>query len=215
MAKIPTNYADRAQLGMKVARNWQNNFPSYTTKFTTFADLLQLSQNLADEASKSKQAQGKKRVNTVKLQTLNKTIDDSLAKLKSNIQHATDTTDSTYFGMYGIQKIRTTYMFPRDNDSRIEALEQLVAKLREPNDIVAQEAQGLAFWESLAAQHKAEWEQGGDINSDKSTASGGAKNYFKDCGNLLTKLQAQIRIDFNASQLPTVLRAFGFQQESY
>ena len=215
MATIPWSYVDLAQLGIKVAENWANLYPNYTANFTTAADLLVFHQDFLTSVTKSKEQDGIKQEDTTSLKTINETIDSSLAQLKISIKFAHRVTNSSFFSAYGIAKKNNAYIFPRDNDGRNQALTMLINKLREPNNIVAQQPEGLQFWADLAAAHAQAWRKTSTTPAVKSSFVGTNEEMFEQSSELLRKLRRQIQIDFPKKQVSSVIRSFGFLEESF
>ena len=215
MATIPHGYVELALLGIKVAENWATLYPTYTANFTTAADLLAFHQNFLESVTKSKEQDAIKQEDTISLKTINETIESSLAELKINIKFAHKVTDSSFFSAYGISKINGTYTFPKNNDGRKLALTMLINKLQEPNNIVAQQPEGLQFWSRLAAAHAQAWRKTSTTTAVKSTFVGTNEEMFEQSSELLRKLRRQIQIDFPKRQVSSVIRSFGFLEESF
>ena len=70
MATRPTDYINRAQLGVTVASNWQQFFPNYGVNFTNLADFTTLTQNFYDKANQNANQDANKKDNSAKLKNI-------------------------------------------------------------------------------------------------------------------------------------------------
>ena len=216
MIKQPQDYINRASLGVNVATNWANFYPNYTVNFCTQASFSQLFQDFMQKAQANTQQDILKKTNTANLKAVNNQINKSLVRLKEYIRDSYNTNIEEEYQAYGLEKMgKGNFSFPTDNDRRMQRLFILQQKLNEPNNPVANRAQGLTYWNDIITKHTDEWQTSKNLKSGKSQLSSECKAYHKQAGEWLMKFNRQLSIDFDKIQLANVRRTFGFLNETY
>jgi hypothetical protein len=217
-SKRPSDYVNLAELGRSVAQGWQNNYPDYTTKFTTYSELSTLANLLRSKAELNTQQDTFKKGNTAELKLVNKDIEEAIKMLRRYLKaESPDNSQlNTQYAMYGLEaNSKGIYSLIQDNDRRYQRMFVLIAKLSEPNNIIAGKSFGLAHWQQLQARHSKAWEDSKNMKKQKATLSRETKGYLLQLKELLSKFQAQLKIDFPKADRAKVMREFGFLNEVY
>ena len=216
MAKHPVDYVNLASLGVNVGKQWRDFFPDYNPTFCSKQEFLLFHEQFLAEAQLNNEHDALKKKNTVALKEVNATITSSTMRLKEYIRDVFGKDAEAEYAAYGLEKIKSnSYSFPKDNDSRRECLARLIARMNSPQNPIATRTQGLAYWTDLVTRHTIEWEKSKTLKSRKSELSENCKANLKKATTLQKKLLAQIKIDFERENLPTVRRRFGFLNETY
>lgn len=111
------------------------------------------------------------------------------------------------------KKPRKTFQLPVDNDDRIAAIEVLLNKLREPNNLIAPQAYGLQAWESMYDEHKEAWSESKSIKSSRTVPVRATAEQSEELKSILSRLRMQISVDFFGANINQVYREFGFLNE--
>jgi dTDP-4-amino-4,6-dideoxygalactose transaminase len=215
MATRPNDYINRAQLGISVAQNWQQNYAAYNVNFTNKAAFLALAQSFYNKSNQNANQDALKKDNTENLKSISNEIIKSSARLKEYIRDAYSTNTDAMYAAYGFEKIGNGYTLPRDNDRLMQRLTMLLAKIQEAGNPIASRNQGLAYWQDLIARHVTEWTTSKNMKGQKATLSQECKELHKEVGNILSKIYRQIALDYPRDQVASVRRSFGFLNETY
>lgn len=215
MATRPTDYINRAQLGVTVASNWQQFFPNYGVNFTNVADFAALTQHFYDKANQNANQDANKRDNSAKLKSINVEIKKGTVRLKEYIRDSYSANIEAVYASYGLEHIGKNIGFPADNDRLMQRLTMLLAKLQEANNPLAARNMGLTYWEDLIARHATEWTLSKNMKSTKSRLSQECRDLHIEVGNKLSKIFRQITLDNDRDQVASVRRTFGFLNETY
>jgi hypothetical protein len=214
---IPTKLAAVANLGLDVAQAWAANHPTFTVKFIDYNGLLRQSQAFLNELNQSKNYDGERANNTDNLTTIGKRLTDSLRMFKNYIKAEYDdpiAVKAAYIQHGLIERSTNSYGLPRDNDSRQQVLIKLVAKLQEAGNPFAGKSYGLSHWQQLQTDHQTIWNNSKNTRMGKSDITNNTDAQFKELKNVLSKLRAQIKIDFDGQDVNKVLRTFSFMKEN-
>lgn len=217
-ATRPSDYVNLAELGRSVAQGWENNYPDYTIKFTTYNELSTLSNLLRTKAEVNTQHDTFKKDNTSELKKVNKEIEEAVKMLRRYLKAEShdDAQLNTQYALYGLETdSKGLYALIKDNDRRHQRIVLLIAKLSEQGNVIATKAFGLAHWQQLQTRHSKAWEDSKNMKKQKATLSRETKAYSVQLNELLSKLHAQLKIDFPKADRPKVLREFGFLNEVY
>ena len=214
---IPTKLAAVANLGLDVAQAWAVNHPTFTVKFTDYNSLLTQARTFLNELNQSQNYDGEKVTNTDNLTAINKRLTDGLRMLKNYIKAEYDdpiAVKAAYIQHGLVERTENSYGLPRDNDSRQQVLIKLVDKLQEAGNPFAGKAYGLSHWQRLQTDHKEVWDDSKNTRMGKSGVTNNTDTQLKELKNVLSKLRAQIKIDFDGQDVNKVLRTFSFMKEN-
>jgi hypothetical protein len=215
MATRPTDYNNRAQLAITLVANWQQFHPNYVVNFTNIVDFTALAQSFYDKANQNANHDILKKNNSANLKSITQEIRKNTARLKEYIRDEYDTNIEAMYAAYGLEKVNNNIAFPTDNDSLMQRLGILLAKLQEANNPLAGRKQGLAYWEDLITRHATEWVTAKNMKATKSQLAQECKDMHKIVGDKLSKMYRQIAIDNDRDQVASVRRSFGFLNETY
>ena len=216
MASKPTDYVNRAALGVNLAKNWLLSYPNYTVSFVTQADMEALSNDFSAKAIENSLQDSLKQTNSVALKNANTEISKAVTRLKAYIKDEYEVNLETHYAAYGLEKDgNNNYIIPTDNDRREQRLTILLQKLSEPNNPIATRKVGLAFWTDVIAQQKAAWNDSKAMKSRKAQLAEECRTMHVQSGEWISKLYKSIAIDFEKSKVASTRRAFGFLNETY
>lgn len=212
--KLPKDFANMAELAATVAQSWKANYATYTVKFVDFDTLLQKANDFRNTSVLNATNDSVRKSNTQALKLANQEITNAVKVLRRYIQgeYATLKDFSAHYSAYGLEPIGTskTYSMPIDNDRRKQRLSILVSKLENPSDPFHNKEYGFAYFSNLKQSHDTAWENVKNLSVNKSVSSHDTRTAFEQIKVWLQKLKAQIKIDFDKSELENVYKNFGF-----
>lgn len=214
---IPTRLAALADLGISVSKAWAINHPTFTVKFTDYQSLLNQAQTYSDSLGISQNYDGEKTTNTDALKDLNKRLTNALRMLKNYIKAEYDSpiaAKAAYIKHGLVELSENSYGLPRDNDARQKCLLKLVAVLQEAGNPFAGKTYGLSAWQLLQTEHQTVWNASQNTRMGKSSITNNTDLAYKELRNMLVKLRAQIKIDFDGQDVNKILRTFSFMKEN-
>ena len=214
----PQDIINLAELGILVAKNWLQRYPTYTIKFAVIADLDTKANAFKAKALDNTVKDSDKKNNTLALKTVNKEIINGIKILKKYIkaEYPLEKDLSGYYAAYGLELIgKGGYNLIADNDRRSQRIDILLAEMSKPNNVLANKAYGLVFWQDLKNRHTTEWALSKALKGDKTSLSRETQTLMKEVDEILKKLHASIKIDFPKTDVKKILREFGFLNEVY
>lgn len=214
----PQDFVNLAELGIIVAKSWENNYPTYLVKFSSFSLLATTSASFKTKSVENASHDMNKSNNSKMLKNVNAEIDAAVKSLRKYIQaeNPNEKDFSKLYIAYGLESNKQgTYGLIKDNDRRRQRITLLIAKLSEPGNIIASQTYGLLFWQNLQERHNIEWDKSKTMKTHKATLSHETRTLFNEVNEILRKLKAQIKIDFPKTEHSKVLREFGFLGEVY
>jgi hypothetical protein len=216
MAYQPQDYAGRISLAQKVISAWRENYPQQQFSFCNISDLETMTNELSISFAARNNAVSSLTINSKKLSSTNKKINAAVTILKSYLKDEYGDDASSYYTAYGlVTNYRQRYLLPTDNDERSLKLIELVDKLSQAGNPIANNKKGLAYWQDLKLEHTAGWTNGSSLRSNKSLNVGNTQRLHKEIGQILTKIPTAIKLESTKAELPTKLRSFGFHSETF
>lgn len=214
----PKDIINLAELGILVAKNWQQRYPNYTVNFTTVTDLETKSNDFKAKALNNTIKDSDKKNNTVALKNVNKDITEAVKILKKYLkaEYPLEKDLSAYYSAYGLElNGKSRYDLIADNDRRSQRIDVLLGEMSKPNNILANKTYGLAYWQGLKARHETEWTLSKSLKGDKTSLSRETKTLMTEVDEILKKLYTSIKLDFPKADVKKILREFGFLNEVY
>lgn len=216
MAYQPQDYAGRISLAQKVISAWRENYPQQQFSFCSISDLETMTNELAVSFAARNNSESSLRINSKKLSSTNKKINAAVSILKTYLKDEYGDDANSYYTAYGLVINKSQrFTLPPDNDQRNVKLTELVDKLSQAGNPIANNKKGLAYWDALKLEHTESWANGSSLRSNKSLNVGNTKRLHKEIGQILTKIPAAIKLESTKAELPTKLRSFGFHSETF
>jgi hypothetical protein len=216
MAYQPKDYAGRISLAQKVISAWRENHPRQQFSFCNISDLETMTNELSISFTAQNNAVSSLTINSKKLSSTNKKINAAVTILKSYLKDEYGKDASSYYTAYGLViNSRQMFVLPTDNDQRNVKLTELVDKLSQAGDPIANNKKGLAYWDALKLEHTEGWTNSSALRSNKSLNVGKTQRLHKEIGQILNKIPTAIKLESTAAELPTKLRSFGFHSETF
>jgi hypothetical protein len=211
---IPTDFLNTAEVGITSGTSWDNKHASFNPGFITQADYLAHHTSMRATILAQIATNDARNQVVLNLKTVNALISKHTKFIKNYLTEEYYNDAKTYYTGYGIITIGRAYSIPTDNDHRMRSLDTLVTELSKPNNILADKKFGLAFWEDLRDQHRANWTSLKTYDGDRSMNSDALKLAKKQALSYQSRLRASIKIMY-PTNYKAVLRDFGFQSEKY
>ena len=214
-SEMPTRKITTALLGGDVGLNWENHFPNFRMANVSARDMQADALRLKALLKGSNDNVSDLRQNTADLAAQNKLINSALNTLKSHIKiecwQNGNNLEAEYskHGLYG-----TGHKLPSDNGLRQVALQALVSKLQEPNNPIATQAQGLAFWLDLQTRHATLWNNSNQYRATKSVLAQHTDVLVAKITLDLKRVRKGLEIEYAGTDLARQKRAMGFLKES-
>jgi hypothetical protein len=216
MAYQPKDYAGRIGLAQKVISAWRENHPQQQFSICNISDLELMTAELSANYSARNTDSSKLTVNSSKLVKLNKKINASVTVLKNYLKDEYGEDSESYYTSYGlVLDTRGNYCLPIDNDNRNIKINELVAKLSQAGDPIANNKKGLAHWDAIKLEHNLLWSKSSTLRSSRSLNVGKAQQLHNKVGKILSKIAAMLKLESTKEELPSKLRSFGFHSETF
>lgn len=212
IGNIPKNVAELVELSKRALKEW-NKYPFYYIKWTT-PEQFEKSINLFENSFEGRiTAKGARSVITSELKTVNTEIDDNLKYVKNYIVDLYSKKDApAHYPEFGIVKVGSNYMLPRDNDKRLFSIRQLVEAIKHPE--LANKKYGSEYWEDVLVRF--------NIAKDSAATKDSASSQYitdRDEQKVLVVQTLNSLIYLIKACYPTnwreELRIWGFQKEKY
>jgi hypothetical protein len=208
----PANDINLKDLANVVSASWKNN-PQITLVWTTQTEFDNAVAQFNESLGQRLTTGGSRASVTNELKNLDKKIGEHTEYLKVYLKEKYGKANFTaYFPQFGIEIIKSRFLFPTDRNKRSEALTLTLQALQAHG--FAEKTYGLAFWQEIKDQY--------DSLLNTAVATDGnvaglvqAKNQHRD--QILKTLNALIHIIKGnyPDEYASVLRSWGFQKEKY
>jgi len=208
---IPTKDMDFLETAKKVKDTWLAT-PGFTLIWTNSTDFETLVNDYGTNLLSRKSIGGARPSQTKTLKNLDKSIDDAVKKVKIYITSKFEENAESEYSRYGLVHKRQHYEFPKDHQTRFNALDMMIAAIA--TDGFGAKPFGTAFWTAMKTDYKAALKAASDTDGSVS-------------GKVATKTQqkAEIKKVFKAlrslidANYPTtyksIYRVWGWQKEDY
>ena len=209
---LPTKDIDLGAVATVVSNTWlTNNW--LLLLWLTSAQFATIVTNFNANLTLRNRTGGTKKGVSREVELINIEIDDALAYVKGYIleKFKKDRATSMYdtFGIYHINK---GHEMPRDYDGRKEALNVMIAGLKEHK--LEDKEYGLEFWTDIKDRYDALADQTGALSSSISVSVGEKNQTKKEVQLALNSLIKSIQANYPHTWKEE-LRAWGFQKERY
>ena len=208
---VPTTDVDFNDVLQKVTVKWQaetwltlqyTNQEAFAEKATAYSQAL--------ETKTSKSAQRPQI--TANLANSEKKMDDAIKHVKGYIAEKFDADAKNYYPAFGLALNNKTYTLPKDQNSRLDALDLMIAAIAE-NDFNAR-TYGKAFWQDLRTTYQELLASASNTDGLVSMKAGDKKMLKTELKEVLNSIVNVLRGNFPKTYKEQ-LRDWGFQKEKY
>jgi hypothetical protein len=149
--------------------------------------------------------------NDIKL--INKEIDSKISNVKGYIADKYGKENAiSYYPSFGIEHYKKSYIIPKDQNSRSEALDLMVKAIIE-NDFI-DKTYGKTYWEDIKVRFDALLLAASQLDSSVSNAVGDKNILKKELKKILNSIVLIIKANY-PENYKQELRTWGFQKEKY
>lgn len=206
------NFAARVRMVNAV---WTDVYPNSQFEFIGKNDFSTLVTDFltAIDGKKLLLTQRKETTNTLK--DLLKEGKKQLSALKKYISLQHEGMDkATAYSLYGLVTVdkKGYYSFPVDKDNFLAALKILLNKLSEPNNAIATQKYGLAYWQDFQSRLTVAWDKAQTMDSDLSQYTATIQTLFPRLKEIVGSIRLVLKAN-NPSTYKNVWREWGFQTE--
>jgi hypothetical protein len=209
---VPKTEDDFIVLGRNVLHVWKTR-PEFTLNWTDpdrFENAVELFES---SFSLRRKAKGNRSVITITLLELNREINRNIRFVKDYlIELYTRKEAPAYYPLFGIVRKNKSFSFPKDNDRRLFALQQLVVSIKAPD--FNGKRYGYVYWRDVLERFEKTKTLALESDSDTSqhvNSKNGQKAIIRQTLNALIFL---IKANYPL-QWREELRIWGFQKEKY
>ena len=211
-SNVPGKDADFGELGVNSATAWLNN-PQITLMWITPAQHKTNVDDYRSTLTERLSAGGGRKEVTTKLDTLDESIDDAITAVKGYLVYKYEKANApSYYPQFGIVKVGSNFIIPRDRNRRASALPLTLAAITAHG--FTDEKYGTAYWQATMASYNTLLAQAstvdGTVSGKVSTKNELRKTIQKTHNALINVLKANYPDTYKS-----VMREWGFQKEKY
>jgi len=214
---ISTNYQDVAAQTKTVLRQWANNNPLFDCPLVPYRTLQSESAKFEALLRTRTNQNSDKRGNTNTLTDVNKQIDAAVSIFRRYLkaEYPTVKNFAQQYQYYGfVLNEKSVYVFPKDNDQRSTALDIMVSRLSEANNVFANRDFGLSHWTQLKRNHNQTWDTSDDLRSSRASIVSDTTKQYRLLKDYLQDLHDYVKLFYRRQDFKAALRSFGFMKET-
>jgi|GEM_PF-5554757 len=216
---LPKGQVERAALGVAVAPKYAADVAALTgfgLVWTTAADFSTLATTAQAKVTEAGETQADRTPNAEAIDKLDEEINQRLGNVRKYLENAyeeaSEATVRGYLGQLGFRLQHGSYVFPRGQKDRLDALDILLKGLVKHG--IDGRKFGLEYWTDMRGKYKQALKDAGDDAGTVSTVVDKKNELLDQLTETLTAIYYLLRAQFPKSW-KAKLRAYGFQEEGY